>query len=430
MNICVIGAGYVGLVTGACLAKAGHKVNCYDIDQEKINLLCKGIVPFYEPGLEELVMDTLSSETIEFTSDLSLAIEDCPMVIVTVGTPCRENGEADISQIIAVAKDIAGLLTSYKVILIKSTVPVGTCRCIENVIRQNMKNYCKIDVVSNPEFLREGSAIRDMLYADRIVIGSDSQEAIKVIKEAYIPFGRLIFETSRESAELIKYASNAFLATKISFINEMANFCEKVGADIKDVAKGMGFDPRIGSQFLSAGIGFGGSCFPKDLKALIKTGKKFGCNFKIIKETLNVNEIQKTIPIQKLRNILGNLDGKTITLWGLSFKPNTDDIRDAPSLDIVRSLLHEGAAVKVFDPIALDKVKEIFPQVMSAKNCYDAVSGSHAVILVTEWEEFKNVDFMEVKSLMAEPVIVDGRNVLDARLLKEMGFVYVGIGQK
>lgn len=429
MNICIIGVGYVGLVTGACLAQAGHKVKCYDKDQVKINMLCESVIPFYEPGLEKLVTEALTSQDVEFTSSLKFAIEDCPLVIVAVNTPCLENGEADISCVIAAAKDISSLLDSYKVISIKSTVPVGTCAYIQNYISQNLKNNCNFDVVSNPEFLREGSAISDMLNADRIIIGSPNQEAARIMREAYSLFGRPIFETTRESAELIKYASNAFLATKISFINEIANFCEKVGADIKDVAEGMGLDPRIGSQFLNAGIGFGGSCFPKDLKALIKAGETHCYEFRIIRETLKVNEIQKTIPVHKLKSILGDLTGKTIGLWGLSFKPNTDDIREAPSLDIIESLINEGAIVKAFDPASMAKVRVVFPEVIYGQSCYETALGCHGIILVTEWDEFRNTDMKKVKSLMAEPVIIDGRNVLDAQQLKEIGFEYIGTGR-
>ena len=429
MNICIIGTGYVGLVTGTCMAKTGHKVVCYDIDHNKINLLNKGIVPFYEPHLAELVIENLVSYTIEFSSDLDSSIKNSNLVIIAVGTPTLKNGEADMSQINEAAREIGHRLDNYKVIAIKSTVPVGTCSYIEGAIKKNLKHSCLFDVVSNPEFLREGSAVHDMLHADRIIIGSESEEAISIMEEAYLPFGKAILHTKRENAELIKYASNAFLATKISFINEIANFCEKVGADIIEVAKGMGLDSRIGKNFLNAGIGFGGSCFPKDLKALINSGDKVGYDFKLARETLKVNESQIMLPMHKLRGFLGTLKGKTIGLWGLAFKPNTDDIREAPSLKLIDSLLNEGATVKACDPAAIAKVKSIYPQLIYEKDCYAAAACSHGIIIVTEWDEYKAADMKKVKSVMLQPIIIDGRNAFDAQQLREIGFRYTGIGR-
>ena len=428
MNICIIGTGYVGLVTGACLAKIGHEVICYDIDKNKIDLLCTSNIPFFEPGLEDLIKDCLHSNTLMFSVDLKSAVDNSQLIIIAVGTPCLKNGEADISQVESVSKQLAYLIKDYKVISIKSTVPVGTCSYIENLIRKNLSNNCQFDVISNPEFLREGSAIFDMCNADRIVIGSSSEKASRIMEEVYLPFGRTILLTTRESAELIKYISNAFLATKISFINEVANFCEIVGGDIRDIATGVGLDSRIGASFLNAGAGFGGSCFPKDIKALISTGKKNNYKFKIVDSTLKVNNIQKKIPVQKLRQALGNLKGKTIALWGLSFKPNTDDIREAPCLDIIKALLKEGVILKAYDPVSMGRVKEKYPQISYANDCYDAASGVNGIILITEWNEFKEINMCKVKNLMIEPVIIDGRNFLNGQELKELGFKYIGIG--
>ena len=428
MNICIIGTGYVGLVTGACLAKIGHEVICYDIDKNKIDLLCTTNLPFFEPGLEELIKDCLHSNTLMFCGDLKSAVDNSQLIIIAVGTPCSKNGEADISQVESVSKQLACMIKDYKVISIKSTVPVGTCSYIENLIRKNLSSNCQLDVVSNPEFLREGSAIFDMCNADRIIIGSNSEKASRIMEEVYLPFGRTILLTARESAELIKYISNAFLATKISFINEVANFCEVVGGDIRDIANGVGLDSRIGPNFLNPGVGFGGSCFPKDIKALISTAKKNNFKFRIVDSTLKINNIQKKIPVQKLRQVLGNLNGKTIALWGLSFKPNTDDIREAPSLDIIKDLLKEGVILKAFDPVSMDKVKEKYPQILYAKDCYEATTGASAIVLITEWSEFEEINMCKVKNLMIEPVIIDGRNFLDGQELKELGFKYMGIG--
>lgn len=430
MNICVIGAGYVGLVTGACLAEVGHKVTCCDIDQTKLNSLEKGRIPFFEPDLEELVIKNLRKKNISFSSNLVQSIENAVLILIAVGTPSSDNGTADISKVEEVAREIGSLLSSYKVIAIKSTVPVGTCAKIEDLIKTNLKSNCQFDVISNPEFLREGSAISDMFNADRIIIGSESSWAANIAKEVYLPFGRPILLTKRESAELIKYASNSFLATKISFINEMADFCEKVDCDIEDVAAGMGMDSRIGGRFLKAGIGFGGSCFPKDLKALLKAGEQIGCGFNIINSALAVNSAQKMLPIKKLKNILGTLENKLISLWGLSFKPNTDDIREAPALDIIEELLKEGARIIAYDPIAMTKVKNIYPdRVVFAKDCYESAVNSQGIIIITEWDEFRNIDFNRIKQSMKMPVIIDGRNLLDRHRLKNMGFLYSGIGR-
>ncbi|MGE5472623.1 MAG: UDP-glucose dehydrogenase family protein [Ignavibacteriales bacterium] len=428
MNICIIGVGYVGLVTGTCLADFGHNLICHDIDETKISSLKAGKVPFFEPELSNLIKKNLQSKTIEFTTDLKYSIQNSDLIMICIGTPSNQNGEADISQIEDVSKKIGSLINDYKVIAIKSTVPVGTNRKVEKIIRENLINPVDFDVVSNPEFLREGTAIYDMFNSHRIIIGSNSKRAEKVIKDMYLPFDKPIYITTRESAELIKYASNCFLATKISYINEIANFCEKVGANILEVAEGMRLDPRIGSMFLNAGIGFGGSCFPKDLKALLSFGKEIGYDFKIIEKTLEVNELQKILPIHKLESILGSLNNRTICLWGLSFKPYTDDIRESPALDIIDTLLEKGAKIKTYDPLSMNNVKKLYPQLKYEDDCYKSAESADGIIVATEHEEFKNIDFIKIKSLAHLPIIVDGRNMLDCLYLRSIGFEYFGIG--
>jgi UDPglucose 6-dehydrogenase len=429
MNLAIIGTGYVGLVTGACFAELGHKVICADIDKEKIEKLKRGIMPFFEPGLEEIVKKGIQAKRLAFTTSTAEAVKPSEIIFLVVDTPPKPNGQADLSHVEQAAKEVARSLNGYKLIVNMSTVPVGTLENIARIIKQNLQTKTEFDVASNPEFLREGSAIKDRLEPSRIVIGAESKQAIELLKRVYQRIDAPIIVTNIRTAEMIKYASNAFLATKLSFINEIAYICELVGADVKDVVRGMGHDPRIGFDFLGAGLGYGGSCFPKDTKALDQIAVSQGHNFTLLKAVIDVNNMQRVRFVQKIKNAIGGLEGKTIGILGLAFKPNTDDVREAASIDVINYLLSDGAQVKAYDPIAMEKAKKVLPQIEYCKNAYEVCKGSDALGIVTEWEEFKNLDYTRVKSLLKRPIIVDGRNILEPITMKALGFSYYGVGR-
>lgn len=429
MDICVIGTGYVGLVTGTCLAELGNSVICVDIDKEKINKLKKGIMPIYEPGLEELVRNNQKKGRIKFTTNLREGIKKSMVVFIAVGTPPKENGEADLTYVENVARQIAQCMTSYKLIVEKSTVPVETGEWVKHTVKINNKHKVPFNVASNPEFLREGCAVEDFMHPDRIILGVESKKAKELLEELYKPLNAPILVTDIKSAELIKHASNSFLATKISFINALSNICEKAGADVKKVALGMGLDKRIGKAFLDAGIGFGGFCFPKDLAAFIRISEKMGYDFGLLKEVEKINEAQKRLVIKKIEDNLWITRGKTIGVLGLSFKPNTDDIRFAPSLDVIQALLREGAKIKVFDPQAMEKTKKVLKGIRYCKDPYETARGADCLVIITEWNEFKELNFKRLKRLMKQPLIVDGRNIYEPEVMKKLGFKYVCIGR-
>lgn len=432
MHISVIGTGYVGLVTGACFAEFGLNVTCMDTDAKRIGKLEKGDVPFYEPGLTELVNKTLRENHLSFTTDIVKAVEQALVIFIAVGTPSRTDGSADLSYVEDVGRGIAQHMSSYKVIATKSTVPVGTGEKLREVIKSNQATPCRFDMVSNPEFLREGSAIEDFLRPNRVVIGADSPEAVAIMKDLYRPLYLIetpFVVTDIPSAEMIKYASNAFLATKVSFINEIANLCEKVGADVQVVAKAMGLDHRIGSKFLHAGPGFGGSCFPKDLAALVQIGERAGQEMEIAKSAARINEHQRLLMVEKIRGALGGLKGKTVGLLGLSFKPNTNDLREAPALAIAEKLLAEGCQVRAYDPAALEEATKILPKMIPCPDIYGAVEGADALVLMTEWNQFRNLDFERIKKALRRPLFIDLRNVYEPERMASLGFHYVSVGR-
>ncbi len=433
MNISVIGVGYVGLVTGACFAEFGLNVTCCDKDKEKIDSLNKGEIPIYEPGLEELVRKNTKEERLHFTTNLSECIKGSLVVFIAVGTPSKDDGSADLTYIEEVARVIAKNMDDYKVIVTKSTVPVGTGKLISEIIEKNQIEKECFDVVSNPEFLREGSALEDFMRPNRVVLGTNSPQAVAILKDLYKPLFLIeapFVITNVESAEMIKYASNAFLATKISFINEMANLCEKVGADIHVVAKGMGLDHRIGPKFLHPGPGFGGSCFPKDTLALAQVSNKNNYRFELVETTIRVNERQKVLMLEKIRKGIGNVKDKTIAVWGLTFKPNTNDMRDAPSVDIIYGLVKEGASIKVFDPAGCEEAKKFLKdRVEYCSNMYKAIIGCDALVIITEWNQFRNPDFETVKKSLKTPLIIDLRNIYDPGKMKDLGFQYICVGR-
>ena len=432
MNITVVGTGYVGLVTGTCFAETGNEVICVDIDEDKVARMRKGEVPIFEPGLEILFERNTKQERLKFTTNLAEAIKDAEIIFLALPTPPGEDGSADLSYILGVAKDLAALITDYKVIVDKSTVPVGTAEKVHNILQERLSADL-FDVVSNPEFLREGVAVNDFLKPDRVVIGTSSERAKKTMRRLYEPFVRqgnpVIFMDER-SAEMTKYAANSYLAARISFMNEIANLCEKVGANVDDVRRGMGSDSRIGKRFLFPGVGYGGSCFPKDVQALAKTADQHDYDFRILKSVMQVNRNQKIVLIEKLKRFYGNLTGKTFAIWGLAFKPNTDDIREAPALYIIRSLLEAGATVKAFDPEAMDNVaREFGDKIQLAGDQYEALIGSDSLLILTEWSVFRTPSFKVVKKLLQEPVIFDGRNLYDLEQMRELGFHYESIGR-
>lgn len=434
MKLAFIGTGYVGLVTGACMAELGHQVVCADIDTKKIAKLKKGIMPIYELGLEELVEKNVKEGRLSFTSSIGNAMKRSEVVFSAVGTPeDKKTGKADMQFVHAVAESFGKNLNGYKILVNKSTVPVGTADVVRDIITHASKGKYEFDVVSNPEFLREGAAIKDFLNPDRVVVGVATDRAKEIMERIYRPIaraGRPVIVTDIRSAELIKYASNAFLAVKITFANEMANFCELAGANMKEVAKGMGADSRIGSRFLYAGIGYGGSCFPKDVQALMETGKEYGFDFSIIRAADKVNDAQKLRPIQMLKKRYKSLKGKSIGIWGLSFKPRTDDVREAPARYIIEELLSAGAKVRAFDPVAMESFKCALPdkRVKYVGSAYDAIEGADALIVCTEWDEFRTVEYPELASRMRERIIVDGRNIFERKEAEAEGFVYYGIG--
>jgi UDPglucose 6-dehydrogenase len=432
-KIAVIGTGYVGLVGGAGLADFGNEVTCVDQVQEKIDSLKKGEIPFYESGLSEVVMRNVREGRLSFTTDLATAVRGNDVVFIAVGTPEGEGGAVDLSQVDTVAEQIGRHMNGYRLIVQKSTVPVGTARRLRAIVEQSQTEPYKFDVVSNPEFLREGSAVEDFMRPDRVVVGADTEKAMEVLRGIYAPLYLIrtpIVETTPESAELIKYASNSFLATKISFINEIANLCEKVGADVQVVAYAMGLDKRIGPKFLHAGAGFGGSCFPKDTKALVRIAEAADADASIVGAAVRVNEKQKARMVDKVVDAAGgDVSGKTIGLLGLSFKPNTDDMRYAASIVLAEGLLARGARVRAFDPVAMDNARKIMPSVEFVDDRYEAAAGANVLVLVTEWNEFRQLDFGRLKEIMAEPIVVDLRNIYQPEELNELGFRYVGVGR-
>lgn len=433
MKLCVVGTGYVGLVAGTCLAEMGNNVICVDKDTKKLKQLEKGIIPIYEPGLDTLILENIKEHRLSFSHDLESAVKKSDVCFIAVGTPPKADGSADLSAVFEVSKSIAKAMNGYKVVVNKSTVPVGTCEQIEQIIKENTK--FEFDVVSNPEFLKQGAAVLDFLKPDRVVIGAKNERAFKVMKEIYASFlrtGNPIIEMDIKSAEMTKYASNAFLALKISYANEIANICECIGANAEMVRKGMCSDQRIGNKFLFAGLGYGGSCFPKDVKALISVAKNNGYSAELLSATDNINLRQRYIFINKiLKRYQGDIKGKHFALWGLAFKPETNDMREAPSINIVEELLKHGAKVTAFDPKAFETAKTIFgDKIGYANSSYEALKEADALILATEWNEFKNPDFDLIKKSLNEPVIFDGRNQYDIKALKEKGFEYHFVGKK
>ncbi len=432
MKIAVVGTGYVGLVTGTCFAETGNEVTCIDIDQRKVDKLSAGEITIYEPGLEKIFLRNLKEERLHFTTDLQSGIKDAKILFLALPTPPGEDGSADLKYVLGVAKELGKILDQYAVIVDKSTVPVGTAEKVHQAIAENSK--VEFDVVSNPEFLREGVAVEDFMKPDRVVIGTDSERAKKLMNELYAPFVRsgnpLIFMDIR-SAELTKYAANSFLATKITFMNEIAQLCEKMGADVDMVRLGIGSDARIGKRFLFPGIGYGGSCFPKDVQALVKSSVEVGYDFKILNAVMDVNERQKLHLIPKIKAYFnGELKGKKFALWGLAFKPNTDDIREAPALYMIEALLTEGATITAFDPEAMKNVKELVgDQIEFAENQYDALQDADALLIATEWNEFRTPDFLRIVKHMKNKVIFDGRNLFDTDTIRELGFHYESIGR-
>ena len=437
MNISVVGSGYVGLVTGVCLAEIGHKVICVDNDQEKIKKLKQGEIPIFEPQLDVLLHKNISNKRLSFTSRIGEAAKKSTVIFIAVGTPSKKNGEPDLIYVENVAREIALNMDSYKLIVEKLTVPAETGHRVDRTIRINLPDKFKkgnkitvdFDVASNPEFLREGSAVHDFLNPDRIVIGTETARAERLLREIYEPLKAHLVVTDIKSAELIKHASNAFLAAKISFINAIAQICDRVGADVLKVAEGMGLDKRIGRKFLDAGIGYGGSCFPKDVDAFIHLSEKCGYQFNLLKEVKEINEYQKSYFVKLIEDKLWNLKNKTIGVLGLAFKPDTDDMRNAPSVDIINSLLREGARVKVYDPQAMPKAKEVVKKAVFCKTIYDLARGCDCLLILTDWDEFKEINFEKVKSIMRHAIIFDGRNLYHDKNWNKLGFEYYGVGR-
>ena len=436
MKITIVGTGYVGLVTGACLADVGMQITCIDVNQEKIDGLKEGIIPIYEPGLEQLVIRNTAAGRLHFSTSLSENIQGADAIFIAVGTPPGEDGSADLQYVKAVAREIGQHIEHHTVVVTKSTVPVGTSHIIKNIIQEELNKrdlHISFDVASNPEFLKEGAAIEDFMKPDRVVIGVENERAKIILENIYKPFqlnGYRIIYMDITSAELTKYAANAMLATRISFMNDMANLCEMVGADINHLRRGLGADPRIGNKFLYSGVGYGGSCFPKDVKALIRTGYELGYNLKILQAVEDVNDRQKEILSDKIKAYFKDGKGRTIAVWGLSFKPNTDDMREAPSLVIIDELLEAGFTVKVFDPVAMEEAKHILGEKVEwCDSSFDALKNADALALVTEWNEFRFPEWEKVHDLMNSPVIFDGRNIYERELLEAKGFTYFGIGR-
>lgn len=433
MKIAVVGTGYVGLVTGTCFAETGNKVTCVDIDQEKVDKLSNGKITIYEPGLEKIFQRNLKEERLLFTTNLADGIRDAEIVFLALPTPPGEDGSADLKYVLGVAGEIGKLLSDYKVIVNKSTVPVGTAKKVRDAIGQNYTG--EYDVISNPEFLREGVAVEDFMKPDRVVIGTTSERARKVMSDLYAPFvrqGNPVIFMDEASAELTKYAANSFLATKISFMNEVARLCEKLGADVDMVRRGIGSDDRIGKRFLFPGIGYGGSCFPKDVQALVRSSHEANYDFRILEAVMSVNEDQKTFLVPKIKSYFeDSLIGKHFALWGLAFKPNTDDIREAPALYIIKALLGEGATVTVFDPEAMENVRKVMDSTIEyAESQYECLKDADALIIATEWNEFRTPDFDKITSLLKNKTIFDGRNLFDLAEMQKLGFHYESVGRK
>ena len=461
MNICIIGTGYVGLVTGTCLADFGLQVTCVDQDEQKINLLNPGDVPIYEPNLAPLIEKNISANRLTFTTDLKKAVKQSQVIFIAVGTPPNHDGSANIDQIEKVAQQIASSMNDYKVIVNKSTVPIGTAAKIKEIINQNQPKSVipakagihssviarseatrqsqptlkpfDFDIVSNPEFLREGSAVYDFTHPDKIVIGTNSPKALKIMQEIYRPLYLIdtpFVITNLETAELIKYACNAFLATKITFINEIANLCDKVGADVHQIAKAMGLDGRISPKFLHPGPGFGGSCFPKDTEALCSIATSYGYEFKTLQAVISANKRQRELMVEKIKHLLGDLKDKTIGVLGLAFKQNTDDIRKSPSIDIIQLLLKEGAQIRCFDPLAIENTRKILPDLTYCQDEYETAEASDALVIATDWNQFRNLDLTKIKKLLKSPILLDLRNLYEPAQVKELGFIYEGVGRK
>lgn len=432
MHIAVIGTGYVGLVTGACFAEFGVDVTCVDVDAEKVEKLTQGIIPIYEPGLDKIVAKNTAAGRLIFTTDIKSAVERSLVVFLAVGTPPQDDGSPNMSYYRQAAKEVAEAINGYKVLVTKSTVPVGTGRWLREFIAANLRIDTEFGVASNPEFLREGAAIEDFMRPDRVVVGTDDERAIEVMKDLYRPLYLIetpVVITSLEAAELIKYAANAFLATKITFINEIANLCDAIGCDVHDVARGMGMDNRIGRKFLHPGPGYGGSCFPKDTRALTTVADGFGVETRIVDAVVEANERQREAMIPKIANLIGDLNGKTIAVLGLSFKPETDDMRESPAIEIINGLIERGASVKAFDPVAMKEARHYLPGIEYASDEYDAISGADGLVIITEWNQFRALDMEKVKELLNSPKIADLRNVYEPEDMREMGFEYVGVGR-
>ncbi|HJZ13543.1 MAG TPA: UDP-glucose/GDP-mannose dehydrogenase family protein [Acidobacteriota bacterium] len=430
MNIAVVGTGYVGLVTGSVFADLGNDVICVDKIKKRIRLLKRGQVPFYEPGLEEMVRRNLDDGRLGFTTDLASAVKKADVIFIAVGTPSQANGESDLTQVKEAAEGIGAALDRYKIIVNKSTVPVGTGNLVRNIVANVKKKNVKFDVVSNPEFLREGSAIQDTLTPDRIVIGAPNRQVAMTLLELYASLGRPVLITDVESAELIKYASNAFLAMKISFANAIADICERTGADVQHVINGMGYDHRIGSHHLQPGLGYGGSCFPKDVDSLIQTAKRYEYDFRILQAAADINRERADRFVQKIDHVMGKLEGKTLAVLGLAFKPDTDDMRDAKSIEVIERLLKKKAKIRAYDPAAMKNAREIFKdKILYAKNAYDAAKGADALLVLTEWREFKLLNLEKIAASMNQPLIFDGRNLYNLDRNRRLGFHYYGIGR-
>ena len=431
MNICVVGTGYVGLVTGAVFADLGNDVVCVDNDRAKVEALKAGRMPIYEPGLEEMVARNAGDQRLAFTTDMGAGVRHGDVIFIAVGTPPKVTGETDLSHVEAVAAEIGRCMDGYKVVVNKSTVPVGTGELVREVIVRHQPRPVEFDVVSNPEFLREGSAIEDTLRPDRIVIGAPTQQVAMTLVELYAPIERPMILTDLPSAEVIKYASNAFLATKISFINAIANICEAAGADVTQVMKGMGLDPRIGGAFLQAGLGYGGSCFPKDVDSLIHTAGRLGYEFKLLRSIVEINRERAAHLVETIAKALGPLDDKTIAVLGLAFKPNTDDMREAKSVEVVQLLHAAGARIRAYDPAAMDNAKRLLPSAVTfSESPYEAADGAHAVVLVTEWNEFKYLNLERLRGQLKRPMIFDGRNLWEPERMRRLGFEYYSVGRK
>ncbi|MBS4015706.1 MAG: UDP-glucose/GDP-mannose dehydrogenase family protein [Candidatus Latescibacteria bacterium] len=429
MNIGMIGTGYVGLTSGACLAHIGHNVICVDNDEAKIKTLLRGEIPFYEPKLDQIVKENVQNGRLKFTTKISEAVKASTVLFIAVGTPPKETGEPDLSYVENVAKEIGEAMTDYKIIVEKSTVPVKTGEWVHETITRYNKRNIPFDVASNPEFLREGSAVGDFLEPDRVVVGVESEKAKQIMLDVYAPINGPVLVTDIKSAELIKHASNAFLSTKISFINAISIICELSGASVEKVAEGMGLDKRIGPSFLQAGVGYGGFCFPKDIMAFIRIAYELGYDYRLLKEVERINEEQKDRFVKKIEGLLWNLREKQIGVLGLAFKPNTDDMRFAPSIDIIAKLTAAGAKVKAYDPHSMDNAKKIITNIEYCNDPYEVVKDCDALAIITEWEEFKKLDLTKIKSLLKLPIVVDGRNIYDPKTMEQMGFIYRSIGR-